>query len=77
MYTVRLLAAGLITAALVFAACDGSGGHNNPDEAAQGAAGQDSLSAGTDIPSSAPPAGTVNPAPSGPGTYGDSASRTP
>lgn len=75
MYRLRLLSAGLISATLAAAACDGSGEHNNPDEAAQGAAGQDSLSAGTDIPSSAPPVGTVNPAaPSGPGTYSDSAS---
>lgn len=75
MHGLRLLSAALITTTLAFAACDGSGGHDNPYEAAQGAAGPDSLSAGTDIPSSAPPVGTVNPAaPGGPGTYGDSAS---
>jgi hypothetical protein len=70
----RSLSAALIAATLAAAACDGAGGHNTPDEAGQGAAGQDSLSAGTAVPSSAPPAGTVNPgAPSGPGTYPDSA----
>lgn len=70
----RLLSAALITATLAAAACDGAGGHNTPDEANEGAAGQDSLSAGTAVPNSAPPAGTVNPgAPSGPGTYPDSA----
>lgn len=74
MHRLRLLSAGLISAALA-AACDGAGGHNTPDEAGQGAPGQDSLVDGTAVPSSAPPAGTVNPAaPSGPGTYPDSAS---
>lgn len=69
----RLLSAGLLTL-LAAAPCDGSGGHNNTDEAAQGAPGQDSLVDGTAVPSSAPPVGTVNPAaPSGPGTYNDSA----
>jgi hypothetical protein len=74
MSRLRLLSAALITAAFAAAACDGSGEHNVPDEAAQGAPGQDSLAAGTDVPSSVPPVGTVNPAaPSGPGTYNDSA----
>lgn len=75
MPRLRMLSAGLLTAALAAAACDGSGEHNVPDEANQGAAGQDSLSAGTATPGAPPPVGTVNPAaPSGPGTYGDSAS---
>jgi hypothetical protein len=70
----RLLSAGLLTAVLATAACDGSGEHNAPDEASQGAAGQDSLVAGTDVAPGPPPVGTVNPgAPSGPGTYSDSA----
>lgn len=77
MHRLRLLSAGLITAALAAAACDAAGEHNNPDEAAQGAPGQDSLAEGTAVPGSAPPAGTVNPAaPSGPGTYPDSAPPT-
>lgn len=75
MQLTRLLSAGLITVALAAAACDGSGEHNNPDEANQGAPGPDSLAAGTATPSAPPPVGTVNPAaPSGPGTYSDSAS---
>lgn len=75
MSRLRSIHAGLLSAALVLAACDGSGEHNNPDEASQGAPGADSVLAGTDVPNSAPPVGTVNPAaPSGPGTYGDSAS---
>lgn len=75
MRTIRLLSAALITAALAAAACDGSGEHNVPDEAGQGATAQDSLAAGTDVAPGPPPVGTVNPAaPSGPGTYGDSAS---
>jgi hypothetical protein len=68
---IRLLSAGLLSAAV--AAC-GSGSHNTAD-AEDGAAGADSLSAGTDVAPAPPPVGTVNPAaPSGPGTYGDSAS---
>ena len=74
MLRLRLFCAVFISAALAAAACDRSGEHNTPDEADQAAAGADSLSAGTDVPSTLPPAGTVNPAaPSGPGTYGDSA----
>lgn len=74
MLRLRLFSAAFISAALAAAACDGSSEHNNPDEAAQEATGADSLSAGTDVPSTLPPAGTVNPAASsGPGTYGDSA----
>lgn len=73
MPRLRLLSAALLTA-LATAACDGSGEHNVPDEANQGAPGPDSLAAGTATPSTAPPVGTVNPAaPSGPGTYNDSA----
>ncbi|HLM67298.1 MAG TPA: hypothetical protein VK358_07220 [Longimicrobium sp.] len=75
MHRLRLLSAGLFTAALAAAACDGSGEHNVPDEANQGAQGPDSLVRGTDVAPGPPPVGTVNPAaPSGPGTYGDSAS---
>jgi hypothetical protein len=75
MPSLRLLSAGLLTAVLAAAACDGSGDHNVPDEASQGAPGQDSLVNGTNTPVAPPPVGTVNPAaPSGPGTYGDSAS---
>jgi hypothetical protein len=77
MPRLRLLSAGLLTAVLAAAACDGSGEHNVPDEANQGAPGQDSLAAGTATPVAPPPVGTVNPAaPSGPGTYPDSASPT-
>jgi hypothetical protein len=72
MLRLRLLSAVFITAALAVASCDGSGEHNTPDEGAQEATGADSLSAGTDIPSTLPPEGTVNPAPSG--TSADSAS---
>jgi hypothetical protein len=73
MPRLRPYTAGLLTV-LALAACDGAGGHNVPDEANQGAPGADSVSAGTAVPNSAPPVGTVNPAaPSGPGTYGDSA----
>ena len=74
MPRLRLLSA-LLTAALAASACDGSGEHNNPDEASQGAAGRDSMQAGTNTPATLPPAGTANPsAPSGPGTSADSAS---
>ena len=71
----RLLSAAFLAATLALAACgSGSGEHNVPDEAEQQTTA-DSAAAGTDIPSTLPPAGTVNPAaPSGPGTYGDSAS---
>lgn len=70
----RLLSAAFLSAALALSACDGSGEHNVPDEANQEATGADSASAGTDVPSTLPPAGTVNPsAPSGPGTSADSA----
>lgn len=63
----RLAAVGLV-AASILAACDGSGGHNVPDEANQPANGPDSASAGTASSGTLPPAGTVNPAaPSGPG----------
>lgn len=73
MLRLRLFSAVFISAALAAAACDGSGGHNNPDEANQ-TTGADSMSAGTDVPSTLPPAGTVNPgAPSGPATSLDSA----
>ena len=69
----RPLSAAILSAALLLGACEGSGGHNVPDEANQ-ATGADSASAGTSVPSTLPPAGTVNPAaPSGPGTYPDSA----
>ncbi|HEX6372712.1 MAG TPA: hypothetical protein VF006_27575 [Longimicrobium sp.] len=75
MLRLRLLSAALISAVLVVASCDGSGEHNTPDEADQAATGADSASAGTDVPSTLPPAGTVNPAgPSGTGSYPDSAS---
>jgi len=67
----RLLSAAFLAAALALSACDGSGEHNVPDETDQ-ATGADSIAAGTDVPSTLPPAGTVNPAPSGPAT--DSAS---
>lgn len=74
MPRLRLLSAGLLTLALAAAACDGSGEHNVPDEANQGPPGPDSLAEGTATPVP-PPVGTVNPAaPSGPGTYPDSAS---
>src|SRR5687767_11329220 len=70
----RLLSAAFFSAALALSACDGAGEHNTPDEADQGATAADSAAAGTDVPSTLPPAGTVNPAaPSGPGTYPDSA----
>jgi hypothetical protein len=70
----RLLSAAFLSAALALSACDGSGEHNVPDEAEQQTTA-DSAAAGTDIPSTLPPAGTVNPAaPAGTGTYGDSAS---
>ncbi len=75
MLSPRLLSAALFSAALALSACDGAGEHNTPDEADQGATAADSAAAGTDVPSTLPPAGTVNPAaPSGPGTYPDSAS---
>jgi hypothetical protein len=67
----RLLSAAFLSAALALSACDGSGEHNVPDEANQEATGADSLSAGPDVPSTLPPAGTVSP--SGPGTSADSA----
>lgn len=74
MLRLRLLSAAFITAALAVASCDGSGDHNTPDESAQEATA-DSAAAGTDIPSTVPPKGTVNPAaPSGTGSYPDSAS---
>lgn len=74
MPRLRSLSAGLLFAALAAAACDGSGEHNVPDEAGQGATGADSMARGTDIAPAPPPVGTVNPAaPSGPGTYNDSA----
>ena len=77
MQKLRLLSAAFIIAALIVAACDGSGEHNNADESEQAATGADSAAAGTDVPSTLPPAGTVNPAaPSGPGSYPDSASPT-
>jgi hypothetical protein len=61
MLRLRLLSAAFISAALLVASCDGSGEHNTPDEANQEATGADSLSAGTAVPSTLPPAGTVNP----------------
>ena len=61
MLRLRLLSALFITAALAVASCDGSGEHNTPDEGAQAATRADSVSAGTDIPSTLPPEGTVNP----------------
>lgn len=68
----RLLSAAIFSAALALCACDGSGEHNVPDEADQQTTA-DSAAAGTDIPSTLPPAGTVNPgAPSG--TAADSTS---
>ena len=70
----RLLSAAFLAAALALSACDGSGEHNVPDETDQ-ATGADSVAAGTDVPSTLPPAGTVNPAPSGPATNPDSASQ--
>jgi hypothetical protein len=74
MLRLRLFCAAFISAALIAAACDGSGEHNTPDEGAEAATRADSVSAGTDVPSTLPPAGTVNPAPSGTGTPSDSAS---
>lgn len=74
MLRLRLLSAAFIAAALAVASCDGSGEHNTPDEANQEATGADSASAGTAVPSTLPPAGTVNPAaPSGTGSDPDSA----
>lgn len=71
MPRLRLLSAGLLSLAL--AAC-GSGSHNAQDDS-DDTTGADSLQAGTDVAPGPPPVGTVNPAaPSGPGTYGDSAS---
>jgi hypothetical protein len=70
----RLLSAAFLSAALALSACDGAGEHNVPDEAGEGATTADSAAAGTDVPSTLPPKGTVNPsAPSGPGTSADSA----
>jgi hypothetical protein len=75
MLRLRLISAAFITAALAVASCDGSGEHNVPDESAQEATRADSAAAGTEIPSTLPPEGTVNPAaPSGTGSYPDSAS---
>ena len=74
MLRLRLLSAALISGALIVASCDGSGDHNTPDESAQEATGADSLSAGTAVPATLPPEGTVNPAPSGTGSYPDSSS---
>ena len=73
----RLLSAAFLSAALALSACGaGSGEHNVPDEAEQQTTA-DSTAAGTAIPSTLPPQGTVNPAaPSGTGTYPDSASPT-
>lgn len=73
MLRLRLLSAALISGALIVASCDGSGEHNTPDESA-GTTGADSLSAGTAVPATLPPEGTVNPAPSGTGSYPDSSS---
>jgi hypothetical protein len=74
MLRLRLFCAAFISAALIAAACDGSGEHNTPDESAQEATGADSLSTGTDIPGTLTPAGTVNPAPSAAGASFDSTS---
>lgn len=75
MLRLRLLSVAFISAALAVASCDGSGEHNTPDEGARETTGADSLSAGTAVPSTLPPQGTVNPAPpSGTGSYPDSAS---
>lgn len=72
----RLLSAAFLSTALALSACDGSGEHNVPDEAEQQTTA-DSAAAGTAIPSTLPPEGTVNPAaPSGTGSYPDSASPT-
>ena len=69
----RLRSALFLSAALALSACERAGDHNVPDESEQ-AATADSAAAGTAVPSTLPPAGTVNPAAaSGPGTYGDSA----
>ena len=74
MPTPRLLSAAILSAALALGACGaGSGEHNQAEETDQ-VTGTDSVSAGTAVPSTLPPEGTVNPAaPSGPGTYPDSA----
>ena len=73
MPRLRLFSAALLSLALISTGC-AKGSDNVPDEANQEATGADSASAGTDVPSTLPPAGTVNPAaPSGPGTYPDSA----
>ncbi|MBB4636080.1 hypothetical protein [Longimicrobium terrae] len=69
MFRLRSLSALVLTAGFALAACDGSGGHQVPDEENQATSRPDSMSAGTNIPPVLPPAGTVNPnAPSGPGT---------
>lgn len=68
----RLLSAAFVSAALALSAC-GSGDHNTPDES-ETSPPADSAAAGMAVPGTLPPAGTVNPAaPSGPGTYPDSA----
>ncbi|WP_420125561.1 hypothetical protein [Longimicrobium sp.] len=74
MLRLRLLSLVFISAALAVASCDGSGEHNTPDESGE-TTGSDSLSAGTAVPGTLPPEGTVNPAaPAGTGSYPDSAS---
>ena len=76
MPRLRLLSAGLLSTALLLAACDGAGSHNAQDDN-DDTTGADSLQAGTDVAPGPPPVGTVNPAaPSGPGTYADSASQS-
>jgi hypothetical protein len=75
MHSLRLRSAALLFTALTVAACDGSGGHNTPDESDQ-ATGADSASAGTEVSSTLPPEGTANPAPGGTGSYPDSAPPT-
>lgn len=73
MPRLRLFSAVLLSAALVSGGC-AKGSDNVPDEANQEATGADSAATGTAVPSTLPPEGTVNPAaPSGPGTYPDSA----
>lgn len=69
MLRLRSLSVLLLTAGFALAACDGSGGHQVPDEENQAATRPDSMAAGTNITPVLPPAGTVDPgAPSGPGT---------
>ncbi|HEX8392654.1 MAG TPA: hypothetical protein VF665_09900 [Longimicrobium sp.] len=59
MSRLRTLSAVVLTAGFALAACDGSGGHQVPDEANQASSRPDSMSAGTNITPVTPPVGTV------------------